>query len=81
MARAHNLGIISDYTYREFCIILNKSGWRKEEPGTYEGKERPNRFEQLVYHAVAEEIVSFSRGAELLNMMLPEFRRQVQILP
>ena len=81
MARAHNLGIISDYSYREFCIILNKMGWKKEEPGNYEGKERPNRFKQLVYHAVAEEIISFSRGAELLNMRLPEFRKQVQILP
>lgn len=80
MARAHNLGIISDYSYREFCIILNKKGWKKEEPGTYEGKERPNRFKQLVYHAVAEEIISFSRGAELLNMVLPEFRRKVQIV-
>lgn len=81
MARAHKLGIISDYSYREFCIILNKRGWKKDEPGTYEGKERPNRFKQLVYHAVAENIISFSRGAELLNMVLPEFRRQVQILP
>jgi Zn-dependent peptidase ImmA (M78 family)/DNA-binding XRE family transcriptional regulator len=80
MARAHNLGIISDYSYREFCIILNKKGWKKEEPGTYEGKERPNRFKQLVYRAVAEEIISFSRGAELLNISLPEFRRRVQIV-
>lgn len=80
MARAHNVGIISDYSYREFCIILNKKGWKKIEPGTYEGKERPNRFKQLVYHAVAEEIISFSRGAELFNMMLPEFRRRVQIV-
>jgi Zn-dependent peptidase ImmA (M78 family)/transcriptional regulator with XRE-family HTH domain len=80
MARAHNLSIISNYSYREFCIILNKRGWKKEEPGTYEGKERPNRFKQLVYHAVAEEIISFSRGAELLNMVLPEFRRRVQIV-
>jgi Zn-dependent peptidase ImmA (M78 family) len=80
MARAHNLNIISNYSYREFCIILNKRDWKKEEPGTYEGKERPNRCKQLVYHAVAEEIINFSKGAELLNMMLSEFRRRVQIV-
>ncbi|MCP4693660.1 MAG: helix-turn-helix domain-containing protein, partial [Desulfobacterales bacterium] len=43
MARANRLGIITDYTYRNFRISANKRGWKREEPGEYLGKERPNR--------------------------------------
>ena len=80
MARASHLKIISDYTYRNFCITVNKQGWKKREPGEYSGKERANRFDQLVYHAAAEEIITFSRAAELLNMPLSRFRRALQLV-
>jgi Zn-dependent peptidase ImmA (M78 family) len=79
MARAHTLGIITDYYYKNFCIYANKAGWRAEEPGEYIGKEKANRFDQLVYYAVAEEIVTMSKGAELMNIKLPQFRRTFQI--
>ncbi len=80
MARAHVLGIISDQTYRFFNMYVNKNGWRKEEPGTYKGVERANRFKQLVLHASAEQIISYSKGAELLNVSLAEFDRDVQVV-
>ena len=80
MARARHLGIISDYTYRNFCITVNTQGWKTDEPGEYLGKEHANRFDQLVYRAAAEEIITFSRAAELLNLPLSEFRRIFQIV-
>ncbi|HIJ57984.1 MAG TPA: ImmA/IrrE family metallo-endopeptidase [Deltaproteobacteria bacterium] len=80
MARARHLGIISDYTYRNFCITVNTRGWKTEEPGEYLGKEHANRFDQLVYRAAAEEIITFSRAAELLNLPLSEFRRAFQLV-
>lgn len=80
MARAHNLGIISQQTYKSFSIYMSKAGWRKEEPGKYSGVEKANRFKQLVLHASAEEIISYSKGAELLNMSLAEFGQEVQIV-
>jgi Zn-dependent peptidase ImmA (M78 family)/DNA-binding XRE family transcriptional regulator len=80
MARARNLGIISDHTYRNFCITVNSQGWKINEPGEYLGKEHANRFDQLVYRAAAEEIITFSRAAELLNLPLSEFRRAFQIV-
>jgi Zn-dependent peptidase ImmA (M78 family)/DNA-binding XRE family transcriptional regulator len=80
MARAHHLGIISDNTWRQFNIQLNKRGWRKSEPGSYEGFERANRFKQLVMHAAAEQIVSFSKAAELLHQSLAEFEKECQIV-
>lgn len=80
MARAHTLEIISPQTYRSFNIYVNKRGWRKEEPGQYSGMEKANRFKQLVLHASAEQIISYNKGAELLNVSLAEFDREVRIV-
>ncbi|NOQ45458.1 MAG: ImmA/IrrE family metallo-endopeptidase, partial [Desulfobulbaceae bacterium] len=75
MARALRLQIISENMYRSFCIYASKKGWRKKEPGSYAGKEVANRFKQLVYHAAAEQIISFSKAAELLNKSVFEFNQ------
>jgi Zn-dependent peptidase ImmA (M78 family) len=80
MARAFHLGIISENTYRMFNIYVNKHGWRKSEPGTYEGGEKANRFKQLVLHAAAEQIISFSKAAELLDMPLSDFEERIRIV-
>jgi Zn-dependent peptidase ImmA (M78 family)/DNA-binding XRE family transcriptional regulator len=80
MARARVLGLVSENTYRMFQIYVSKNGWRKNEPGKYSGMEKANRFKQLVLQASAEQIVSYSKGAELLNMTLAEFYREVQIV-
>jgi Zn-dependent peptidase ImmA (M78 family) len=80
MARARYLGIISEHTYRNFCITVNIQGWKINEPGEYLGKEHANRFDQLVYRAAAEEIITFSRAAELLNLPLSQFRQAFQIV-
>jgi Zn-dependent peptidase ImmA (M78 family)/DNA-binding XRE family transcriptional regulator len=81
--RAHKLGIISDNAYKGFYIYAGKRGWRKAipgEPGDYVGKEKANRFEQLVFRGVAENIISMSKGAELMNVKLAKFRKDLQIL-
>ncbi len=80
MARAYHLNIISENTYRSFNIYVNKNGWRQNEPGTYAGKEGANRFKQLVISAAAEKIISFSKGAELLNISLADFEKKVRIV-
>jgi len=80
MARARNLGLISDNTYKLFCIYAGRHGWRKDEPGRYSGMEKANRFKQLVLHAAAEEIISYSKGAEYLGISLAEFEQEVHIV-
>lgn len=80
MARARTLGLIDDQSYRLFNIFVNKNGWRKEEPGEYSGKEKANRFKQLVLHAAAEQVISYSKGAELLGLSLGDFERGVLIV-
>jgi len=74
MHRAHDLKLIDDSTYRQFCIIRNKKGWHRDEPGQYLGNEQSSRFEQLVLRATAEEQISFDKGAALLNVPLVEFQ-------
>jgi len=77
MARAARLEIITENVYRSFCIYASTCGWRKEEPGSYDGKEVANRSQQLVYHAAAEQIISFSKAACFLNKSLEEFDQEV----
>lgn len=75
MHRAHDLRLIDDSTYKQFCIVRNKRGWRQDEPGKYAGYEQSSRFEQLVLRATAEEQISFDKGAALLNVPLVEFQQ------
>ena len=37
--------------------------------------EKSHIFEQLVFHALAEEYIGESKAAELMNMPLQQFRR------
>ena len=76
--RASMLGIVSDIYYRNFQMIINQKGWRKKEPIEYEGREEAIRFKQLLHYAVNEEIITLSRGAELANISLSEFREDVR---
>jgi len=76
MIRIHDLGIIGDSTYKRFWVMVSVKGWRKNEPGVYKGIEKASRFKQLVFRAAAEEIITFSKAAELLNKPLSDFRRE-----
>jgi len=76
--RAHMLGIVSDFFYRNFQVMLNRKGWKKKEPFEYKGREEAIRFNQLLHYGVSEEIITLSRGAELANMSLSEFMENVR---
>jgi Zn-dependent peptidase ImmA (M78 family)/DNA-binding XRE family transcriptional regulator len=80
MARALTLGLISGHTFKSFRIYVSKHGWRKEEPGRYSGMEKANRFKQLVLHAAAEQIISYSKATELLNLSLADFEQEAHIV-
>lgn len=72
--RLGDLGIITENYKRYYFQYINQMGWKVEEPYVYEGKETSNRFEQLIYRALAEDIISMSKAASLKNMKLAEFR-------
>jgi Zn-dependent peptidase ImmA (M78 family) len=80
MARAKNLNIINDYVYKKFNIHFNTLGYRKNEPGEYTGTEKSLRFQQLLYRAAAEEVISLSKAASLNNQSLSQFRKTFVVL-
>lgn len=81
MKRAAQLNLINAATYERFCIHANRNHWRTEgEPGDelYIRPEGCGRFRMLVLRAVAEEIISASKGAEFLGIELHVLRKQLQ---
>jgi Zn-dependent peptidase ImmA (M78 family) len=74
MHRAKDLGILSDSHYIRMVRFFSAHGWRKKEPGEDYPQEQPKLFEQLVFRALAEDLVSESKAAELLRMSLAAFR-------
>lgn len=77
--RARNLGIASeaivDATFRRFSA----AGWRKLEPGGPVPPETPRLFEQLVMRALAEDMLSESKAAELLRLRTSDFRERLAL--
>jgi Zn-dependent peptidase ImmA (M78 family)/DNA-binding XRE family transcriptional regulator len=72
--RIYDLGIISSYYKNYFYQYIIQMGWKTEEPYILEREEVSNRFDQLIFRALSEEIISISKAASLKNMKLAEFR-------
>ena len=72
--RALSCGIVNDHYTKQFFNMMKQMGWRVDEPIAYEGLENSNRFDQLLYRALAEEQITTSKAAALKNMKLSEFR-------
>jgi len=77
MRRALDLGLIDGSTYKRFVIAYKSRGWHNQEPGQYCRAEKSTRFEQLVLRATAEEFISLSKGAALLDVPLEQFREKI----
>ncbi len=81
MRRALSLGLINASTYKSFCVLTSRWGWRsKGEPkdDRYAGCEFDGRFRQLVRRAVAEEIITLSKGAALLGEPMSRVRHDME---
>jgi Zn-dependent peptidase ImmA (M78 family)/DNA-binding XRE family transcriptional regulator len=76
MHRAKDLGILPDVHYVEMRKFFSSRGWNKCEPGEQYAPERPQLFDQLVYRALGQDLISESKAAELLRMPLTEFQKQ-----
>ncbi|STX39740.1 XRE family transcriptional regulator [Legionella feeleii] len=72
--RAEETGIISNNIYRQIRAEFNDRGWSKKEPGEQYPKEITRIFEQMIFHALAEQYIGESKAAELMNMPLESFR-------
>lgn len=74
--RAQQTGIISAKLAQALHIEFRRRGWCKLEPGEPIPSERAFRFEAWVYRALAEDLISESKAAELLDISLSQFRQQ-----
>ena len=76
LTRMKDLGIISSSYYKNFYITILSKNRKEERMGEYRGIEESKRFSMLLNRAVAEEVVSMSRAAELSKMKLSVFRNE-----
>jgi Zn-dependent peptidase ImmA (M78 family)/transcriptional regulator with XRE-family HTH domain len=76
MHRAKDLGILPDVHYVEMRKFFSARGWNKTEPGEQYAPERPQLFDQLVYRALGQDLISESKAAELFRMPLTEFQKK-----
>jgi len=68
--RAKDLGIISDSTSTQLFKYFRVNHWHREEPGDQVPSEQPVRMEQLIYRALAEDLITRSKAQELLGKPL-----------
>lgn len=71
--RAHQTGIIDKKVYQTLWRVFKKRGWTKKEPGKHYPSEEPHIFQQLIFHALAEEFIGESKAAELMDMSVHDF--------
>lgn len=71
LRRLKDLALITDSGYQGMNIEFSRNGWRSSEPEPLQ-PETPRRFESLVYRALAEDLISRSRAAELLQCAAAE---------
>jgi Zn-dependent peptidase ImmA (M78 family) len=76
MHRAKDLGILPQHRYISMRKFFSMRGWTKTEPGEAYPHERPQLFEQLVYRALGQDLISESKAAELLRKPLLQFQKE-----
>lgn len=74
--RCKDLGIIKQSEFSRQFQVFTERGWRTapfEEPGSMNSiLEEPRRFERLCYRALAENVISEAKTAELLGISVRE---------
>ncbi len=80
--RATDLGIISRSISNRFWKYRSKDERFMKETvwGEYKGKEESGRFMQLLYKAIAEEVISMSKAAFLINENVATIQRNLQMV-
>ena len=72
--RMNSLDVISDASMSKIFKGIGFT-WRKKEPSPLDLEEEPKRFERLVYRALAEDMISLPKAAELLGRKTSDIQR------
>lgn len=73
--RAGDLGIIESSHLRTLFAAMSARGWRRKEPVTFEGEERPRKLRQLTVRALAEGLLSRSQAERICPGITREVER------
>lgn len=74
--RALQCGVITHAYFESLMKQFSVRRWHRAEPGDPLPRESPQLFEQLVYRALAERLISETKAAELLGIARLQFSRQ-----
>jgi len=64
--RLKDLGVITESYYRQWCMNINRLGWKRSEPDQMP-KETPTWLRRTVWRALAEGLISLETGQRLLG--------------
>lgn len=78
--RAKDLGVISETYYNQIYDRTISQNRKEDGWGDYPIPEHTDRFERLLQRAVAEDVVSISRAAELANVKLGDYRDKLWVV-
>lgn len=76
--RALQCQLITGYFAQQFNIDYRKNYFHKNEPGKFQSKEKPVKFEKMIFFALSKELISIGEAAYYSNKPVWEFREQMQ---
>lgn len=74
--RCFDLGIVSEWTYRQLNIELRSRGWHRDEPGDCSHLERPSMFRAQLLRCIVEGTIAETE----IRSMFPEVAQQIERL-
>ena len=81
MHKLKYLDIVSDNKYKSYCIRKNQDATLKRFVETSRYQETmTNKFETLVYSAVAKDLISTSKAASLLHASIGTVRKHLNVI-
>ena len=75
--RLKELEVINQNYYQRWMIYMSMTYGQKDEPGSYMSDEKLKLFEHLINRALAEELISLSKAATLLNVDINDLRKDI----
>lgn len=69
--RLRNLAIIGESYYKQWCININKLGWRRKEPAEMP-PEKPSWLHQSVLRALGEDLISRKTAENIIGSSLAD---------
>lgn len=81
MYKAHYLNIITERRHTAFCRKKNAlHDFKSQVEMNRTADEHPMRFERLVFRALADERISFSKAGVLLNRSINDVREELELV-